>query len=592
MRTSELKEKASEKADSFKHAFTSFAAFKAWIQTHDSALDEHGHPGSNVTWSNEDLDPTPPEKRTWRWYNYVTFYLGLSFGNWTLGSTMVGIGLNWWQSILVIFASQLISSIAMFFNSRCASVYHIGYPVVARSVFGMWGSYYFVGARAALAIIWYGVQLYSGASFMSNILRCIFGESYSNIPNHIPASIGITTSGMLAFFLFWLVHFPFCAFRPYQLRKFFWFKSIIVLPAVWGLFIFCMVNTKGQVGSVYTSTITDKGGMGWFIMYAINSGMGNTATLITNQPDIARWSKTKTGSQWAQLITNPLAVTISASLGILSTAAINNAWGLDLWNPWDLLGAILDRYWSGSTRFAVFLSAFTWMVSILGTNIAANMIPFGSDSSMLLPRYITIPRGQYIVEFLAFAICPWKILSSASVFTTFLSGYGLFMASVVAIMICDYYILTRGNVFVGYLYDGSRTNKYYYYHRGWNVQAAIAYICGIALPFPGFVGTLGASVSTAATDLGRLGWLISFFTSFVVYYVLCLVWPTNTQRQIKEMGLHREEVSGDVIIAEDGTEIVEDGAAVYARDAQVAETSSTEVPGGKDNYVEKTVYRG
>lgn len=46
----------------------------------------------------------------------------------------------------------------IFFNSRCASVYHIGYPGVARSVFGMWGSYYFVGARAALAIIWYGVQ--------------------------------------------------------------------------------------------------------------------------------------------------------------------------------------------------------------------------------------------------------------------------------------------------------------------------------------------------------------------------------------------------------------------------------------------------
>lgn len=88
----------------------------------------------------------------------MTFYLGLSFGNWTLGSTVVGIGLNWWESILVIFASQLISSVAMFFNSRCASVYHIGYPVVARSVFGMWGSYYFVGARAALAIIWYGVQ--------------------------------------------------------------------------------------------------------------------------------------------------------------------------------------------------------------------------------------------------------------------------------------------------------------------------------------------------------------------------------------------------------------------------------------------------
>jgi hypothetical protein len=31
---------------------------------------------------------------------------------------MVGIGLNWWQSIIVIAVSQTISSAAMFFNSR------------------------------------------------------------------------------------------------------------------------------------------------------------------------------------------------------------------------------------------------------------------------------------------------------------------------------------------------------------------------------------------------------------------------------------------------------------------------------------------
>lgn len=556
--------KLASKAANVKNAFRTREDFKSFIKTDDTALDRHS--GATKTWSNEDLDPTPPEKRTWRWWNFVTFYMGLSFGNWTLGSTMVGIGLNWWQSILVIFASQLISSIAMFFNSRCASVYHIGYPVVARSVFGMWGSYYFVGARAVLAIVWYGVQLYSGASFMANILRCIFGHNYVDIPNHIPESVGITTSGMLAFFLFWLIHFPFCAFRPYQLKAFFWFKSIIVLPSIWGLFIFCMVNTKANVGSVYTNKID--GNKGWFVMYAINSGMGNTATLITNQPDIARWSKTKSGSQWSQLITNPIAVTLSASLGILATAAINNTWGLDLWNPWDLLSAILHRYWSASTRFAVFLSAFTWLVSILGTNIAANMIPFGSDSSMLLPSYINIPRGQFIVEFLAFAICPWKILASASVFTTFLSGYGLFMASVVAIMVCDYYLLTKGNVFIGHLYNGSKTNKHYYYHRGWNVQAIIAYICGIVPPFPGFVGTLGASVSQGATNVGRLGWLLSFFVSFIVYYLICLVWPTHNQSIIKEMGLKWEQESSDFVVAADGTEIVQEGMVVRAREEE------------------------
>jgi NCS1 family nucleobase:cation symporter-1 len=318
----------------------------------------------------------------------------------------------------------------------------------------MWGAYYFVLARAALAIIWYGVQLYSGSALVANMLRAVFGHNYTDIPNTIPESVGITSAGMLAFFLFWLIHMPFTFFRPYQLRKFFWFKAIVMLPAIFGLFIFCMVNTKGKIGldHLNQTSAVKSSGWGWFFVWSINSGMGNTATLITNQPDIARWSKTKSGAMWSQLLTNPIAVTLSASLGILSTAAINNNWNLALWNQWDLLEAIMTRYWNAGTRTAVFFAAGGWSVSILGTNIAANMIPFGSDSTMLFPRYITIPRGQFIVECLGFAICPWKILTSATVFTTFLAGYGLFMASVVAIMICDYWLISKGNVFISHLY--------------------------------------------------------------------------------------------------------------------------------------------
>jgi NCS1 family nucleobase:cation symporter-1 len=145
------------KAHSIRHAFDSREAFRTFIQSPHRLFDAQGQPilydAHTAQWSNEDLDPTPPEKRTWRWPNYATFYWGLSFGNWTLGSSMIGIGLNWWQAIIVIFVSQFISTIAMFFNSRCASVYHIGYPVVARSVFGMWGSFYVVAARAMLAIV-------------------------------------------------------------------------------------------------------------------------------------------------------------------------------------------------------------------------------------------------------------------------------------------------------------------------------------------------------------------------------------------------------------------------------------------------------
>lgn len=78
--------------------------------------------------------------------------------NWTLGSSLIGVGLNWWQSIIAIFVAQVLSACIAALNSRCSAVYHIGFPVVARSVFGMYGSYYAVGARAVLAIIYYSIK--------------------------------------------------------------------------------------------------------------------------------------------------------------------------------------------------------------------------------------------------------------------------------------------------------------------------------------------------------------------------------------------------------------------------------------------------
>ncbi|KAK2035707.1 hypothetical protein LZ31DRAFT_601964 [Colletotrichum somersetense] len=161
------------------------------------------------------------------------------------------------------------------------------------------------------------------------MLRAIFGDSYNNMPNNLPTSAGITSSRMLAFFLFWLIHLGFCFFRPYQLAKSFRFKGFIMLPAVFGVFIYCMVATGGKVsGNLPQSPLS--GGIGWLIMHAINSGMGNLATLITNQPDVARWSKTRHGPGLVSILVKPISCTLSASLGVLATAAINGKWGLQL----------------------------------------------------------------------------------------------------------------------------------------------------------------------------------------------------------------------------------------------------------------------
>jgi hypothetical protein len=64
MDATEIRASAATKATTFKDAFRSGEAFRRFIQTEESAIDEHGQVDSNKRWSNEDLDPTPPEKRT------------------------------------------------------------------------------------------------------------------------------------------------------------------------------------------------------------------------------------------------------------------------------------------------------------------------------------------------------------------------------------------------------------------------------------------------------------------------------------------------------------------------------------------------
>lgn len=80
------------------------------------------------------------------------------------------------------------------------------------------------------------------------------------------------------------------------------------------------------------------------------------------------------------------------------------------------------------------------------------------------------------------------------------------------------------------------------------MQALIAYLCGIALPFPGFCASLGAQgVGQAGVDMFYIGWLLSFFTTLVVYVGLCKIWPTSNQRLIRERAMTWEELAQDPI---------------------------------------------
>ena len=80
--------------------------------------------------------------------------------------------------------------------------------------------------------------------------------------------------------------------------------------------------------------------------------------------------------------------------------------------------------------------------------IRDSSIPFACDITGLLPKYFTILRGQIVVAILAWAIVPWKFLTDAAKFLTFLGSYSIFVGPILGCMLADYYFVKRGNIHV------------------------------------------------------------------------------------------------------------------------------------------------
>lgn len=116
-------------------------------------------------------------------------------------------------------------------------------------------------------------------------------------------------------------------------------------------------------------------------------------------------------------------------MGIVIASAGQSIYGTLYWDPTSIIAL-----WTN--RGAAFFCAFAFGLATLGTNISTNSIATSNDLAFLLPRWLNIRRGAVLTAFIGgWATCPWKIQASAKSLTTFLSGYVIVLAPVVAIMV-------------------------------------------------------------------------------------------------------------------------------------------------------------
>ncbi|KAH7139115.1 uracil permease [Dendryphion nanum] len=486
---------------------------------------EPGLTATQLMLYNHDLKPVEPERRQWGAWNFVGFWVADSFNinTWMISSSQIVDGLSWWQSWLCVWLGYSIAGAFVCLTGRIGAQYHISFPVVNRSSFGIWGSLWPVFNRAAMACIWYGVQAWIGGTCVYLMIRSIWNSwRRDSIPNGIPNS-GTNTAEFVSFFLFWLGSLPFIWPPVHKIRHLFTVKAYFVPTAGIAFFIWAVVRAKG-IGPIVHQPGRAKGSeLGWLMVRGTMSSIANFATLIVNDPDFSRFARKPRDALWSQLITIPLGFAVTSFIGIIVSSSSTVIFGRAIWNPLELLEQFLDEGGSAQ-RFGVFIIAAAFTLAQLGTNIAANSVSAGTDLTALAPRWIDIRRGGYICALVGLVMCPWNLLKSTNSFTTYLSSYSVFLSSIAGVMVADYYVVRKGYLEIKELYSGKKTGPYFFTY-GFNLRAYGAYIAGILINVVGFAGAVGRDVPLAAKRIYDLNYFTGFLVAFFAYWGLCKVFP-------------------------------------------------------------------
>jgi NCS1 family nucleobase:cation symporter-1 len=100
----------------------------------------------------------------------------------------------------------------MVLNGTIGARLHVSFPVLNRSSFGFWFSYFSVLSRVVLSMFWFAVQVrlflldlvksgkliavqtFNGSECVYQMLKAIW-PSVAHVPNHLPESSHITSVG-------------------------------------------------------------------------------------------------------------------------------------------------------------------------------------------------------------------------------------------------------------------------------------------------------------------------------------------------------------------------------------------------------------
>ena len=473
--------------------------------------------GTDAGLWNDDLAPTTPAQRTWRWYHFAALWIGMvmCIPAYTLAASLVESGMSSGQAVMTVFLGNFIVLIPMLLIGHAGAKYGIPYAVLARASFGTRGARLPAVLRALVACGWYGIQTWFGGMMIYTLVGVLMGQPLGG--DKIPG-LGINLAQLGCFLLFWALQFYFILHGIEAIRKLETWTAPLKIVICFVLLGWAY-SRAGGFGPIFDQPSQfveggKKAGQFSSVFWpSLTAMVGFWATLALNIPDFTRFAKSQRDQFVGQAIGLPVPMGLLAGLAVIVTSATVVIYGKAIWDPVDLA--------SRMTGAAVLIALIILLIDTVSVNLAANLVGPAYDFSALNPRRISYKTGGFITAGIAIAMMPWKILESTQGYIfTWLIGYSALLGPVAGILVVDYYLIRRTELKVDDLY---RADGAYSYRNGWNWVAVAAFVLGVLPNIPGF---LNAAFPAAFPDVGNVfksiyayAWFVGVAIAAVVYRI-------------------------------------------------------------------------
>lgn len=465
----------------------------------------------------------PPKRRIWGIWSYAGYWaiLNISIWTWSVGAALLSLGLNIQHAMGALTLGNIFIVLYTTLNSQPGNVYHIGFTVCQRFVFGIFGSWLGILIRIILSIVYYGSQAWLGGLCFVVIFSS-WSESYMNMKNTFPESAHMTTRDFIGFLIFQVIQIPFAWIKPERMNKFNNFACIICLAAMMSMWIYLMALNKGPGPIYYEKVELSPSQTGYMWLYAMTVWYGALSPDITNQSDFSRFAESPRklyigvfiGIFFTEMI--PLA-------GLLSASVSTELYGQQYWLPTDICMQWLGDHYTPRTRCACFFLSFCFMVSELSLNVLSNGFAGAIDLASVFPRAINIKRGYILIALLSWACCPWTFYNTNSTFLTVMSSFGVIVTPIIAILVTDFTFVRKNKLKLNDLYSASKDGAFYYTF-GVNWRAIFVFIATVAPGLPGLAQGANPTIvlKTGIVNYFYCSIVISFVFPAVLYYIIAV----------------------------------------------------------------------